>query len=124
VKVRWLQFVSLVFPNKINFRLTKLFLNQESSDPSKQLSFIRVIEVIIIIIGIQILFYTFLNIFDISDSSYFASCFVEKYLSYVLGHLLPVYCIESIAKTGKDIGVFLLPYFAQCECCPEHLSVV
>ena len=72
----------------------------------------------------SILFYTFINIFDISDSSYFASCFVEKYLSYVFGHLHPVYFIESIAKTGKNVGVFLLPYFAQCECCPEHLSVV
>jgi hypothetical protein len=54
VKVGRLKHSSFVFPNRVYFCLGELVLSEKSDDPSKEFSFIRIVKIVVILIGVVI----------------------------------------------------------------------
>lgn len=119
-----LQFFSLVRPYLVNLEIRKLILPEKSYHPSKQLTLVRIVQVVIIIVCIVVVVNTRGNVLNISHTPNLTSCLVEKHLTTVTDHRLPKDLVETTAKLRKNIRVTLLPNTTQSQCSPEHLPIV
>lgn len=109
VQVGRLKHLPLVLPDEVNLFLRELVLSQQRDDPSEELTFIRVVEIIIIVVGVGVAFWRFGDVCDVGDCSDLACGFVEEDPSSVLDHPFPVYLVESFPERRQDVRIFLLP---------------
>jgi hypothetical protein len=86
VKVGRLKHSSFVFPNRVYFCLGELVLSEKSDDPSKEFSFIRIVKIVVILIGVGIGLHTFFDVSDFSNCSDLSCGFIEEHFSCILDH--------------------------------------
>jgi hypothetical protein len=109
VQVGRLKHLPLVLPDKVDLFLRELVLGQQRDDPSEELTFIRVVEIIIIVIGVGVAFGRFGDVCDVGDCSDLACGFVKEDPPGVLDHPFPVYLVESFPEGRQHVRIFLLP---------------
>jgi hypothetical protein len=124
IQVGRLKHSPFVPPNEADLFLRELILCQESDNPSKKLPFVRIVEIIIIVVSVFIVFWAQLDILDICNGPDFASCLIEEYASRIFDHELPIDFIKPLSKLWKDIRIFLLPDLTESEGSPEHLAII
>ena len=75
-----------MLPDEVYLFLRELVLGEEGDDPSEHLAFVRVVEVIVVIVGVGVALRGFGDVSDVGHRSDLACGFVEEDLPCVLDH--------------------------------------
>lgn len=77
-----------------------MVLGQEGDDPSEELSFVGVVEVVIIVIGVGVALGRLGDVCDVGHCPDLACGFIKEDPPCVLDHQLPVDLVEPFSQLG------------------------